>query len=105
MKPGPLVLYYPQWIPGEHMPDGPIIDVAGLKFTGNGKAIAWRRDLLDMFAFHLDIPEDVSALDIDLDFLLSAPTTGYSAGASATAYLDLISWNQLVLYPQGYRGA
>ncbi|MFZ0784795.1 MAG: hypothetical protein WAN97_05645 [Candidatus Acidiferrales bacterium] len=102
VKPGPLVLYYPQWIPGEHMPDGPIIDVAGLKFTGNGKAIAWRRDLLDMFAFHLDIPEDVSALDIHLDFLLSAPTTGYSAGASATAYLDLISWNQLVLYPQGY---
>jgi predicted metalloprotease with PDZ domain len=102
VKPGPLVLYYPEWIPGEHMPDGPIVDVAGLKFAGNGKAIPWRRDLLDMFAFHLDIPEGVSNLDINFDFLLSAPTTGYSAGASATAYLDLISWNQLVLYPQGY---
>ncbi len=102
VKPGPLVLYYPEWIPGEHMPDGPIVDVAGLKFAGNGKAIPWRRDLLDMFAFHLDIPEDVSTLDIHLDFLLSAPTTGYSAGASATAYLDLISWNQAVLYPQGF---
>lgn len=102
VKPGPLVLYYPEWIPGEHMPDGPIVDVAGLKFAGNGKTIPWRRDLLDMFAFHLDIPEGVSTLDIDFDFLLSAPTTGYSAGASATAYLDLISWNQLVLYPQGY---
>ena len=32
VKPGPLVLYYPEWIPGEHMPDGPIVDVAGLKF-------------------------------------------------------------------------
>jgi predicted metalloprotease with PDZ domain len=102
VKPGPLVLYYPEWIPGEHMPDGPIIDMAGLKFSGNGRAIAWRRDLLDMFAFHLDIPQDVSTLDIDFDFLLSAPTTGYSAGASATAYLDLVSWNQVVLYPQGY---
>ncbi|HEX4073988.1 MAG TPA: hypothetical protein VHX49_01175 [Candidatus Acidoferrales bacterium] len=102
VKPGPLVLYYPEWIPGEHMPDGPIVDVAGLKFAGNGKAIAWRRDLLDMFAFHLDIPADVSTLDIRLDFLLSAPTTGYSAGASATAYLDVISWNQVVLYPQGF---
>jgi predicted metalloprotease with PDZ domain len=102
VKPGPLVLYYPEWIPGEHMPDGPIIDVAGLKFAGNGKAIPWRRDLLDMFAFHLDIPQDVSTLDIDFDFLLAAPIKGYSAGASATAYLDLISWNQVVLYPQGY---
>jgi len=102
VKPGPLVLYYPEWIPGEHMPDGPIIDVAGLKFIANGKMIPWRRDLLDMFAFRLDIPDGVSKLDIDLDFLLSAPTTGYSAGASATAFLDLISWNQVVLYPQGY---
>ncbi|HEX4002990.1 MAG TPA: hypothetical protein VHX36_10105 [Candidatus Acidoferrales bacterium] len=102
VRPGPLVLYYPEWIPGEHMPDGPIVDVAGLKFAGNGKAIPWRRDLLDMFAFHLDIPADVKMLDIHLDFLLSAPATGYSAGASATAYLDLISWNQVVLYPQGY---
>ncbi|MGO9589135.1 MAG: M61 family metallopeptidase [Candidatus Acidiferrales bacterium] len=102
VKPGPLVLYYPEWIPGEHMPDGPIVDVAGLKFAGNGKAIPWRRDLLDMFAFHLDIPEGVSTLDMDFDFLLSAPIKGYSAGASATAYLDMISWNQLVLYPQGY---
>ena len=28
---GPLTLYYPEWIPGEHMPDGPIIEVAGMK--------------------------------------------------------------------------
>jgi predicted metalloprotease with PDZ domain len=102
VQPGPLVLYYPEWIPGEHMPDGPISDMAGLKFVANGKMLPWRRDLLDMFAFHLDIPQGVSSLDIDLDFLLSAPATGYSAGASATAYLDLLSWNQVVLYPKGY---
>jgi len=102
VQPGPLVLYYPEWIPGEHMPDGPIIDMAGLKFTAGGKPIAWRRDLLDMFAFHLDIPQGVSSLDVNFDFLLSAPTTGYSAGASATAFLNVLSWNQVVLYPKGY---
>jgi predicted metalloprotease with PDZ domain len=102
VQPGPLVLYYPEWIPGEHMGDGPIIDVAGLKFIANGKMLPWRRDLLDMFAFHLDIPQGVSSLDIDLDFLLSAPTTGYSAGASATAFLNVLSWNQVVLYPKGF---
>src|SRR5882672_7200394 len=73
VKPGPLVLYYPEWIPGEHMPDGPIIDMAGLKFTAGEKVLAWRRDLLDMFTFHLDVPQGVSSLDINFDFLLSAP--------------------------------
>src|SRR5580658_1359501 len=56
VKPGPLVLYYPEWIPGEHMPDGPIMNLAGLKFTANGQRVPWRRDLVDMFTFHLDVP-------------------------------------------------
>lgn len=105
VRPGPLVLYYAKWIPGEHMPDGPIADVAGLKFTGNGKTIPWRRDLVNMFAFHLEIPAGVETLDADFDFLLSAPASGYSSGASATAYLDVLSWNQVLLYPQGYPAA
>jgi predicted metalloprotease with PDZ domain len=99
---GPLTLLYAKWIPGEHMPDGPIINVAGLKISGAGKAIAWRRDLTEMFALHLNVPSGVSSLDADLDFLLSAPASGYSAGASATAFLDVLSWNQVLLYPQGY---
>jgi predicted metalloprotease with PDZ domain len=105
VRPGPLVLYYPKWIPGEHMPDGPIADVAGVKFTANGKTIPWRRDLVNMFALHLDIPAGVKSLDADFDFLLSAPASGYSAGASATADLDVLSWNQVLLYPQGYPAA
>jgi predicted metalloprotease with PDZ domain len=102
VEPGALELYYPEWIPGEHMPDGPIINMAGLKFQGGGRTIPWRRDLIDMFAFHLDIPQGVRTLEVDFDFLLSAPAEGYSAGASATAFLNLVSWNQVVLYPKGY---
>lgn len=102
VQPGPLVLYYPEWIPGEHMPDGPIGDVAGIFFKANGKILPWRRDLIDMYEFHLTIPADVSTLDIDLDFLLSAPNSGFSAGASATASLDVMNWNQLLLYPDGF---
>ena len=102
-QPGPLTLFYPEWIPGEHMPDGPIINMAGLKIVAAGKAVPWRRDLLDGFTFHLDVPQGVSSLDVDLDFLLSADAAGFSAGASATANLDVLSWNQLVLYPQGFR--
>ena len=102
VQPGPLVLYYPQWIPGEHMPDGPIVNVAGLEFTAGGKTIPWRRDLVDMFALHLDIPPGVNSLEANFDFLLSAPASGFSAGASSTAYLTVLSWNQVLFYPKGF---
>ena len=101
VKPGPLSLYYPEWIPGEHMPDGPIIEMAGLKFTADGKTIPWRRDLVEMYTLHLAIPPGVTVLNVNFDFLLSAPATGFSAGASATANLDVLSWNQVLLYPAG----
>jgi predicted metalloprotease with PDZ domain len=98
---GPLTLYYPEWIPGEHMPDGPIIQVAGMKFSGGGRTIAWRRDLVEMFSIHVDVPAGVTTLVADFDFLLSGPASGFSAGASATASLDVLSWNQVLLYPKG----
>lgn len=98
---GTVTLYYPEWIPGEHMPDGPIIQMAGLQFNGNGARIAWRRDLVEMFSIHVDVPQGVSTLTADFDFLLSAPAAGFSGGASATAALDVLSWNQVLLYPKG----
>ncbi|MGH9489995.1 MAG: M61 family peptidase [Terriglobales bacterium] len=100
VQPGPLTLYYPKWIPGEHEPDGPIMNLAGLKITGNGQLIRWRRDLLDVFTFHLDVPDGVRAIHVHFDYL--EPSGGpYSAGASATDKLIIISWNQNVLYPAG----
>jgi predicted metalloprotease with PDZ domain len=103
VSPGPLTLYYPKWIPGEHAPDGPILNVTGLKFSGNGKTIPWRRDLVDMFTFHLDIPQGVSVLDVKFDYVEPTSTAGFTAGASATDNLVVISWNQNVLYPAGRR--
>src|SRR5487761_331943 len=60
-QPGPLTLYYPKWLPGEHGPTGPIIDLAGLKFSANGQAIPWQRDLVDMYAIHLNVPSGASS--------------------------------------------
>jgi len=101
-KPGPLTLLYPKWIPGEHGPTGPITDLAGLKITAAGKTVAWRRDDVDMYAFHVDVPAGASAVDIALDFLLPAGTEGFSSAASSTADLAVLSWNQVLLYPEGY---
>ena len=102
VQPGPLTLLFPEWIPGEHMPTGPINNIAGLKFTAARKALPWRRDLLDMFAFHLTVPAGVTSLDVRFDFLIAGAASGYSSGASATAYLNDMSWNQVILYPKGF---
>lgn len=103
--PGPLTLYYPKWLPGEHAPTGPLVDLAGLKFSAAGQPITWHRDLVDMFAIHLDVPAGANSVDAQLDYLSPAVAEGFSSGASATEKLALISWNQLLLYPKGWNAS
>jgi predicted metalloprotease with PDZ domain len=94
VKPGPLTLYYPKWIPGEHGPDGPIANLTGLKFEADGKIIPWKRDLLDVFTFHVDVPAGVTHLDARYDYI-------EPDGNSATDKLTILEWNEAVLYPAG----
>ena len=101
---GDLTLYYPKWIPGEHAPDGPVVDLAGLFFKANGQTLKWRRDLQDGLTIHVDVPAGVSEVEAELDFLSPAQFEGgFSAGSSATDKLAVISWNQVLLYPKGWK--
>ena len=102
-KPGTLTLYYPKWIPGEHGPTGPITDLTGLKFTANGKTLKWRRDLLDGFTFHVEVPEGAIEVVANLDYASPASyEAGYSAGMAATEKLYIVNWNTLLLFPAGF---
>jgi predicted metalloprotease with PDZ domain len=94
VKPGPLTLYYPKWIPGEHGPDGPVSSLTGLKFEGGGKTIPWQRDLLDVFTFHVDVPAGVTELHAAYDYI-------EPAGGSATDKLLVLEWNEVALYSAG----
>jgi predicted metalloprotease with PDZ domain len=102
--PGTLTLDYPKWIPGEHAPSGPVIDLAGLKFTGNGQILNWRRALDDNWTVLVEVPAGVHEVHASLDFLSpTGPNQAlFSGGASATAKLAVISWNQVLLYPKGW---
>ncbi len=102
VKSGENIFYYPKWIPGEHSPTGPAVDFAGIKFFSNGQEIPWRRDSIDMFAFHVDVPQGATSLDVTMDFLSPALEQGFSSGASATDQMCVVSWNQALLYPKGY---
>lgn len=102
VTPGPLTLYYPKWIPGMHEPGGPIANVTGLKFTANGATIPWRRDLLDVFTFHVDVPQGAKQLDVSFDYIeTSGPGVGSAAGGTATDKLLDLNWYQVLLYPAG----
>jgi predicted metalloprotease with PDZ domain len=101
--PGTLTLYYPKWIPGDHGPEGPITDLTGLKFAARGKALKWRRDLLDGFTFHVEVPEGENEITANLDY--ASPVSdepGSGAGVSATEKLCIVDWDTLLLYPAGY---
>jgi len=94
VAPGPVTIYYPKWIPGEHGPDGPIDSVTGLKFETGGKVIPWTRDTLDVYTFHLDVPSGASQLEASFDFI-------EPEGYSATDKLFVLEWNEVLLYPAG----
>jgi len=101
--PGTLTLYYPKWLPGEHGPTGPIEELAGLRFTGNGQILKWRRDPLDGWTFHVEVPQGVSLVEAALDYMAPAGRDGiYTGGQSATEKMTVISWNTLLLYPAGW---
>src|SRR5438132_3191299 len=101
-SPGTLTLYYPKWIPGEHGPTGPIQDLAGLKFTANGQTLKWRRDLLDGWTTHVEVPAGASSVDASLDFISPAGPGGiYTGGASATDKMTVVNWNTMLIYPAG----
>jgi predicted metalloprotease with PDZ domain len=100
-QPGPLTLLYPKWIPGEHGPTGTLNGVVALHFKAQGREIEWQRDPIDMFALRLEVPGGATTVEADLDFLYPVETGNFSAGPSATSDLAVISWNNVVLYPQG----
>jgi predicted metalloprotease with PDZ domain len=100
-KPGPMTLLYPQWIPGEHGPTGPIANLVGIKIQAGGQTIPWRRDSVNMYAFHIEVPQGAATLDIAFEFISPAEAQGFSAASSATSELAVMNWNQFLLYPQG----
>lgn len=99
VSPGYQTLVYPKWIPGEHGPTGPIGNLTGL-IRGNGQLLSWGRDDVDMYAFHVNVPQDVTSLDVMLDFLATAGPGAFISGASVGATFAVVNWNELLLYPE-----
>uniref|UniRef100_B0SX88 Peptidase M61 domain protein n=1 Tax=Caulobacter sp. (strain K31) TaxID=366602 RepID=B0SX88_CAUSK len=100
VRPGPLVLSLPKWIPGEHSPSAQIALMSGFKVTANGKPLEWRRDPVEMTAFHLDIPAGVEAIEVSLRQPTARPDG--PVRIAVTPNLLIVKWTAVALYPAGY---
>jgi predicted metalloprotease with PDZ domain len=97
---GAMVLLYPRWLPGHHSPNGPIDMFAGLVIQAAGAKVPWRRDAVDVFAFHVDVPNGVTSLDADFQYL--SPVETKEGRVVMTQEMVNLQWNAVVLYPAGY---
>jgi len=97
--PGPLTLLYPKWIPGTHSPTGPIASLAGLAITAEGEPLAWQRDTVDPYAFHLTAPGGAKTLTLTFQYL--SPPTTREGDVVMTGRIAIVQWNQEILYPAG----
>jgi predicted metalloprotease with PDZ domain len=95
-----LTLLYPQWIPGNHSPTGPISKLAGLVVTAGGQRIPWVRDRVNVYAFHIRVPAGAKSLDVNFQYL--APIQKKEGRISFSSNLIDLSWNTVVLYPAGH---
>lgn len=100
VQPGTVTLLYPQWLPGNHSPSGPIDKLAGLKVTANGKTLPWKRDPVSVYAFHIEVPQGVSQLEVSFQFL--SPQNTRQGRVVMTPEMFNLQWNANALYPAGY---
>ena len=99
-EPGRVTLLYPAWLPGNHAPRGPIEKVAGLSVKADGRPVAWRRDTVDVYAFHVDPPAGARQLEVEFQFL--SPTAPNQGRVVVTPEMMNLQWNALALYPAGW---
>jgi predicted metalloprotease with PDZ domain len=101
VRPGePIVLLYPQWLPGTHSPSGSVDNLAGLMIYANGARVEWQRDPVNVFAFHVDVPVGASVLDVN--FQVVSPVVSTEGRVVMTPDMLNLQWNAVVLYPAGY---
>ncbi len=90
VKAGPNSFTTPEWIPGNHRPTGPVEDITGVVFTADGKVLPWRRDDVDLYEFHVDVPKGVTTLHAHVDCIVLS---------RADDKMAVLEWEKLLLYP------
>lgn len=95
-----LTLLYPQWLPGNHGPRGPLAELVDLSFTANGQKLTWQRDPVEVYAFHIDLPAGTS--QVVAKFLHTSPLQSSEGRITMTPEMLNLQWEKMSLYPAGH---
>ncbi|GGC08320.1 peptidase M61 [Novosphingobium endophyticum] len=95
-----LTLLFPQWLPGNHGPRGPLAELVDLRFTVDGKPVTWRRDPVEVHAFHVDLP--AGARQLVARFVHTSPLQPSEGRVTMTPDMLNLQWEKMSLYPAGH---
>lgn len=95
-----LTLLLPEWLPGNHAPRGPVAELVDLKFSSSGQSLGWRRDPLDVHAFHVDLP--AGAREVVARFIHTSPLERDEGRITMTPEMLNLQWEKMSLYPAGH---
>ncbi|MGN6422959.1 MAG: M61 family metallopeptidase [Asticcacaulis sp.] len=99
-KAGDFVMMVPKWLPGHHSPGSDLTKIAGVIFKVDGKVIPWTRDVVDVYAFHINLPEGTKEVTVDFDYLVA--TTSRVGAFRMTPDMLNLQWTFASMYPAGY---
>ncbi|OYZ35946.1 MAG: peptidase M61, partial [Novosphingobium sp. 16-62-11] len=95
-----LILLFPQWLPGNHGPRGPLAELVGVQFFVDGKPVEWKRDRVEVFAFHVMLPAGAKA--VTAKFIHTSPLESREGRITMTPEMLNLQWEKMSLYPAGH---
>ena len=95
-----LTLLFPQWLPGNHGPRGPLAELVDVTFTSGGQLLRWKRDPVEVNAFHVDLP--AGAKDVVAKFIHTSPLQSSEGRITMTQEMLNLQWEKMSLYPAGH---
>jgi predicted metalloprotease with PDZ domain len=101
--PGAMTLLYPEWLPGKHAPRGAINLLSGIEIRAGGALVPWRRDPVNVYAFHLDVPQGIDALELAFQYV--SPTQTNQGRVVFTREMLNLQWEAVLLYPAGHHAS
>lgn len=95
-----MILLVPEWLPGKHAPRANTSKLADFRFTAGGETASWRRNPIDVNAFHVAVPEGAS--EIVASFVFTSPLQSSEGRIVMTREMMNLQFDAMSLYPAGH---
>ncbi|MFD2368095.1 M61 family metallopeptidase [Pseudoduganella sp. GCM10020061] len=99
-RPGRMTLLYPEWVPGNHGPSAPLMQLAGLRISAGGKQLDWQRDPVHVHSFSFTVPEGADSIEAQYEYL--SPVEPSQGRITMASEMLGVQWLSMSLYPAGY---